>query len=233
VVEPDEVQAGPEESSAPEPEPEPEPAEEPMPASSTPASDFALEWFQGLLTHMSVEGEVQASGTEERVLLRVKAERAGRIIGKRGATLAAIRHLLGLALERFGTPVIDVDVADNRPRSSSPREKSGDGRRREGREPRRRDRDRDRDSRRPPRRSRGREQGGGGQHDPEKLTALAQHAAKKAVQTGKTITINLELNSYDRRLIHLAISEIEGVVSQSQERDRRKYVQISPELIAE
>ena len=88
VLEPDEVQPGPEE----EPAAEPEPAEEPMPDSSTPASDFALEWFQGLMTHMSVEGEVQASavrrllaehGLDRRTLARTGSRERRRWVADR------------------------------------------------------------------------------------------------------------------------------------------------------
>ena len=102
---------------------------------STEASDFAQSWFEQLLEHMDVEGKVTGSGSDDRVHLRVDAERAGRIVGKRGATLGAIRHLLGLALKlRFGELTVDVDVGDDRQE-------------RKPRRDRERDRDRDRDRR--------------------------------------------------------------------------------------
>ncbi|MEZ4238924.1 MAG: KH domain-containing protein [Myxococcota bacterium] len=92
---------------------------------STEASKFAQDWFEKLLEHMGVEGEVTATGSDDRVHLSVKAERAGRIVGKRGATLGSIRHLLDLALEhRFGKLTIDVDVGDDRPHQE--REARGD-----------------------------------------------------------------------------------------------------------
>ena len=55
------------------------------------------------------------------------------------------------------------------------------------------------------------------QHSEEKLRALARRAAEKAVEEGRSFTIKLELNSYDRRIIHLEVAEIEGVESQSVE----------------
>lgn len=190
-------------------------------ATTTEASDFAQAWFQALLGHMGVEGEVKGTGNDERVHLEVRAERAGRIIGKRGATLGAIRHLLGLAIERrFGALVIDVDVDDRRTGEEKAAEegRSDEGRRR----------------RKGPRR----EEGGRGRRPekgafPEaKLRALARRAAEKALETGQTITINLELNSYDRRVVHVEVAEVDGVESRSEERevDGRtvKYVQVSP-----
>lgn len=155
-----------------------------------------------LLGFMDLEGTVVGTGSEERVHLAISVDRAGRLIGRRGATLSAVRHMLKLALVKFGEPVIDVDVADNR--AEGEREERPSRERRE----------------RAPRK---------GDHPPEKLKALAQRAAERAIETGKTITINLELNSYDRRLIHVAISEIDGVDSRSEDRDGGKVVQIVPE----
>lgn len=193
-------------------------------AGPTEASEYAQRWFSQLMELMGVTGTVTGTGSPERVHLAVKAERAGRIVGKRGATLGSIRHLLGLALEhKFGaTPnggplTIDVDVGDDRPR--------------EEREPREREPRPERGERR------GRERGGResekGRYPEDKLRALARRAAEKAAETGQTITINLELNSFDRRIVHLEVAEIDGVESQSEERtspDGRtvKFVQISP-----
>jgi predicted RNA-binding protein Jag len=174
------------------------------------------------------------------VHLSVGAERAGRIIGKRGATLRAIRFFLRSALEKYGDPELDVDVEDPRPREERPeaerreprgdrgdrgdRDRGGRGRDRGGRGRDRGGRDRDRDRDRGPAPDREK-----GEHPPDKLRALARRAAEKARETGKTITINLELNSYDRRIIHLEISDIDGVKSQSEERDGKKFIQVIPE----
>ena len=60
---------------------------------TTEASEFAQEWFTTLLGYMDIEGEIVATGSDERVHIRVDAkERAGRLIGRRGATLASIRQ---------------------------------------------------------------------------------------------------------------------------------------------
>lgn len=187
---------------------------------TTEASDYAQAWFAQLLEHMGVEGSVVGSGNEERVHLEVRAEKAGRIIGKRGATLGAIRHLLGLAIERkFGALTIDVDVDDRRgaQEKAAAKERTEEGPRR----------------RRKPRGEEGRGRRTEKKALPEsKLRALARRAAEKALETGQTITINLELNSYDRRIVHVEVAEVEGVESRSEERvvDGRtvKYVQVSP-----
>jgi len=203
---------------------------------ATEASKFAQEWFEKLLELMSVEGQVVGTGNDQRVHLAIQAERAGRIVGKRGATLGAIRHLLSLALDRrFGGLTVDVDVDGDRERDRGSKKATPDKPRRE-----RGGRDKDRDDReRGDRRGRGGSRGGRGRerpkgkYDEDKLRALARRAAEKAVETGKTFTINLQLNSYDRRVVHLEISEIDGVDSHSEEREvdgqMLKFVQVVPD----
>jgi predicted RNA-binding protein Jag len=163
---------------------------------------------------MEIEGEVVATGSDERVHIRVDAkERAGRLIGRRGATLASIRQILALALEKHGELTIDVDVEDNR-------SDKGDRDNRDRKESGGRGRDRDRDNRSKDR---------GPRYSDDKLQALAARAAEKAIETQRSVTINLELNSYGRRVVHLAIAEIEGVSSASEERDGLKVVQVVPD----
>lgn len=184
----------------------------------TEASDFAKAWFTELMTMMSLEGEVKSAGNDERVQIWVSADKAGRLIGKRGSTLGSIRHLLGLAVtKKFGDLTIDVDVEDNRPKRDS------DG---GGRKERRGKRSRDHD--RKPRNNGGdRERS---RYPEAKLRALARRAAEKALDSDKTITINLELNSYDRRIVHMEVAEVEGVNSRSEERDDGvKIIQVFPE----
>lgn len=192
----------------------------------TDASKFAKEWFETTLKHMDVASTVVATGDDERVHVAITAERAGRVVGRRGTTLRAIRHLLGLAIEQqFGEKVIDVDVDDDRPREE--REERDD------RDDRRERRSRDRGDR-GDRRSRGRSGGRGrgkGELSEKELREVAARAAARVQENGGTITIKYAANSYDRRLMHLTIADFDGVESNSKEVevDGRtvKYVQVS------
>lgn len=217
-----------------------EPAEEEAPGEETEASKFAVTWFEGLLAALEVEAKVSGEGTDERVRVRIKPEaRAGRLIGRRGSTLAAVRHLLSLALQSYGDFIVDVDVDDPRDEGKSKGrgrdrdDRRAKGRDRDDRKGRGRDRDdrrgrgRDRDDRRGRGRGRDRDEKGSGLSE-DKLKALARRAAEKALDTGKTITINLELNSYDRRIVHMEVSEVSGVATRSVERGDRKVVQVVP-----
>ena len=182
------------------------------------ASELAQEWFQKLLGFMDIDGEIVATGSDERVHIRVNAkERAGRLIGRRGSTLASIRQILSLVLEKHGSLTIDVDVEDNRKDEGPSRDDNRDQDDRRGGDKRGGRERRDRDS------------GEGKRYAEDKLRALARRAAEKAIETQRTITINLDLNSYDRRMVHLEIAEIEGVKTVSEEKDGRKVVQVVPE----
>jgi predicted RNA-binding protein Jag len=190
------------------------------PTGTNAGSEAAAVWFSRLLELMSLQGEVTATGNDERVRIQVKVDKAGRLIGRRGSTLASVRHLLRLAISEHGDFIIDVDVADDRPREErSERSDRGD---RGDRGDRRRGGNR--------RRGRREDRGPKGKYPEEKLQAIARRAAEKAVEANKAITINLELNSYDRRVVHLEVSDIDGVASQSIMKDDKKYVQILPEL---
>ena len=169
---------------------------------ATEASDYAAAWMSALLGHLDLQGTVTGTGSDERVHLALQIEgKAGRLIGKRGATLRSVRKLLKSAIDKqYGELELDVDVNDDRPRDNN--------------------RDSDRGEKKG--RGRGRNRRGGredrGRYPEEKLTALANKAAAKAAETGQTITINLELNSYDRRIVHMAIADIDNVDSRSEER---------------
>jgi predicted RNA-binding protein Jag len=185
---------------------------------------------------MGIEATVVGGANEERVLLVIRADQPGRVVGKRGSTLSSIRHILRLMLTEHGDPIIDVDVDKTgvevdltpRKRERKPRERKENNRNDRGRgqdrgqdrgRGRGRDRDRDRDQ----------DDDRKGRVSPDTLKALAQRAAEKAIESGKVITITKELNSYDRRVVHMEIADLEGISSRSEEKDGLKYVQIIPE----
>ena len=194
----------------------------------TAASAFAKGWMEALLGHMDLEGTVEAGQGGEEVHLKVIVNRAGRLIGKRGSTLRSVRSLLKLALARaeFGDLFLefDVDDPDGGKKRREDRNDRNDRDDRGGRGKgggRGRDRDRDR-------------KGGGGKYPEEKLVALATRAAEKAIESGKAITINLDLNSYDRRIVHVTIAELDGVDTVSDEKDDgTKVVKVVPELASD
>lgn len=144
------------------------------------------EWLSTLLSLMDIEAVVsfvvQKKGQAE---LRIASEQGGRIVGRKGSTLRAIR----LLLNKFASSVpfefsIEVDGGE-----------------------RNKDRYRtDRTDKRGPRTSK---------RDQEKLKNLAVKLGKKVLNSGEELVIHKELSSFERRIVHLAIQEMDGVRTES------------------
>ncbi len=123
---------------------------------------------------------------------------------------------------------------DDRPRDDRPRPPRDDrGERRfdRPREDRPRD-DRPRDDRprddrpRGPRDDRGDRGDRPRRNDGEALKSLARKLASKVRETGEPEVIRRELNSFDRRLVHLEVADIEGVASRSVGEGSERRVEI-------
>ena len=78
---------------------------------------------------------------------------------------------------------------------------------------------RDRDDRRGDRRS---------DRDMDKLKKLARRLAEEAVRTGESVRIRRELNSFERRTVHVTLADFEGVKTQSEGEGHHKTVAIIP-----
>ena len=192
------------------------------------APSLAAEgWMKGLLSAMGREALVRAEMNGDTAVVFVDAgESARHLVGRQGTTLRAIEHLLGRTLaDSFPGVQCRIDVArpdGDRPRDDrpprddrGPRNFGGDDRgpRRDDRGPRRDDRGPRRDDR--PRRN-----------DGEALRSLARKLAEKVAETGEVEVIRRELNSFDRRLVHLEVAEIAGVASRSVGEGAERRVEI-------
>ena len=60
------------------------------------------------------------------------------------------------------------------------------------------------------------------------LTKLAGNLAQKAIRLGKKIKLE-PMNPYERRIIHAALSEIEGVKTVSEGKEPNRYIVVIPE----
>lgn len=81
-------------------------------------AEEAAELLDELLDMMDLDAEVNIREDDERVVLDVQGEDAGRVIGKKGQTLDALQFLLNKILNRFpdGRRHIVVDSGDYRER---------------------------------------------------------------------------------------------------------------------
>lgn len=70
--------------------------------------------------------------------------------------------------------------------------------------------------------------GGESEQREERLEAFARRAAKRALETGRTVRLD-PMNGHDRRLIHLALRDEDGVATMSSGEGRYRQVLVVPE----
>lgn len=206
----------------------------------------AEAWVRGLLTSMGRTATVRADMKGSDAVVYVDAgEGARHLVGRQGTTLRAIQHLLernvagGFPGAQFRLDIARNDDGgerrDDRPPRDDrgPREDRAPAGARDDRAPRRFDRDDRgprRDDRGPRRDDRGPRPGGRDdrprRQDADALRSLARKLAEKVRDTGEPEVIRRELNSFDRRLVHLEIQEMDGVASRSVGEGSERRVEI-------
>jgi len=222
------------------------------------AANDAQNWLEGLLNRMdfeksSVEGDVGANNT---VILKVTVDAPSRLVGRRGKTLKAIRHLLMQSVGAdYPNREFRLEVPDNRDdrddrggrdRDDRGRDRDDRGRGRDrddrgrGRDRDDRGRGRDRDDRGRGRdrddRGRGRDRDDRGgrdrdrdARDTKRLERMAQKIADRVRETGEAEVIRKELNGFDRRIVHITVAEIDGVNTRSIGDGNLKQIEIYAE----
>ncbi len=186
------------------------------------------KWMTELLKHLEIDGQVNVALADAAVAVRIRCDKAGRLVGRRGRTLQAVEHLLA---QSVGADHPDarfrIDVADTRKRED--RDERG-GRRDRGE---RRDRG-DRGERRD-RGDRGERRDRGDRRDKQddarnqrRLEDLAKKIAKRVAKSGESEVVRKELNSFDRRIVHVTIAEVDGVGTRSIGDGNHKQIEIYP-----
>lgn len=172
------------------------------------------EWLEGLLNHMGVEATVKARAVaENEAVIDIDSPKARHLVGRRGANLQAIRGLFRTVMERQGQGdwTYDINVEGGRDRDDRRERRDRDDRRGRGRD---RDRDRGGDRR--------------SERDLDRLKSLAKRLAQEAIDTGETVTIRKELNSFERRTVHVTLADFDGVKTKSDGDGAHKKVLIIP-----
>ena len=179
----------------------------------------ARDYVANLLKKMEVEGSVSVTvDGDHKATIRIDSPRARHLVGRKGVTLYAITDLLVATLARGehadwqvrieveGGRDRDDDRGDRRDRRDRRDDDRGDRRERRGR------RDDDRRSKK----------------NPEKLKKLALRLAQEAIDTGESVKLRQELNSFERRIVHMELSDFEGVTTESVGDGSFKHVVIHP-----
>jgi spoIIIJ-associated protein len=145
------------------------------------AQDDALDFIDGLLEAMDVDGEVTAEIRDRRVYVAVEGQEAAILIGHHGQTLDAIQELLRSAVQRQvrARVWVTLDVQGYRERRR------------------------------------------------EALRERAREMAARAVDEGE---MELEpMNAFERKIVHDAVGEIDGVTSFSEGEEPYRRVVIAPD----
>jgi len=185
------------------------------------ACNAGKAWLQEVLEGMGLKGSIKAKmQSGSKVILNVDVDQAARLIGRRGETLKGVSELLVATMaDTFPGIVFHISVADKR-------EDRGDDRGRgRDRDDRGRGRDRDDRGRGRDRDDRGRGRGRGddrgerggrtSERDEVALQSMARKMAERVLESGEAEQVRRTLNSYNRRIVHMTIKEIEGVGSRS------------------
>jgi spoIIIJ-associated protein len=88
------------------------------PTDGEPAAEKAKRLLDGLLKLMQIESPIVAEETEEAVILSIRGDGSGLLIGKRGQNLDAIQYFVNKAIHRSanGHKMIIIDTEDYRKR---------------------------------------------------------------------------------------------------------------------
>lgn len=201
----------------------------PEAAKDTSGADAAKAWLSGLIQKMGFEADIKVRMTSDKAAdLAVSSPNGRHLVGRRGATLHAIQELMEASVPEaadgwsFRIDVLGGDRDRDRGDRGDRRERRGRDRDRDDRRGRGRDRD--------DRRGRGRDRDGGGRRrtseDVEALRRLARKLGKRVQDSGKSIVVRQELNSFERRIIHVTIGDMEGLETESVLQDGVKRVKI-------
>ena len=198
----------------------------------TAGADAAREWLSGLIKRMGFEANIKVKMTgDKKADLAVSSPNGRHLVGRRGATLHAIQDLMEASVSEEGWSFrIDVLGGD---RDRDDRRDRGDrDDRRGGRDRDDRGRGRDRDDRG---RGRGRDRGDRGDNrrgrrtpeDVDALRRLAKKLGQRVQESGQSIVVRQELNSFERRIIHVTIGDMDGLETESVMQDDIKRVKIT------
>ena len=223
-----ETQAQPQ--TEPQTEPQTAPAEavrtrpEPIPVTDE-MLDKSKKILITMLDYLGLEGTVKVEGRPGKINLLIASDDAGRIIGRNGQSLESLQVLVNRMMQKGDEPCpkiyIDIDGYSSNSKRAERSEKR-DGERRpfrggSGRRPHRNFEDRgDRED------SRSR----GDSDKDEQLRQQALDSAKEVRRWGEAVTLP-QMNSHDRRIIHITLENEADLVTESVGEGNFKSVVIS------
>ena len=146
-------------------------------------AEKASEFLLGLLERMGISADIDVKDDNDRTVLEIQTADTELVIGRRGAVIDAIQHLVNKAVfkERStekGKPLV-VDA------------------------------------------------GGFRDKQVERLRGIATKMAEKALTTKQIVELQ-PMSPHDRRIVHMAIAEIEGLSSRSEGEGEDRHILLVP-----
>ena len=205
----------------PEPQAEPQaaPAEDVRPRPEpVPVTDEMLDNSKKILItmldYLGLDGTVKVEGRPGKINLLIASNDAGRIIGRNGQSLESLQVLVNRMMQKGDDPCpkiyIDIDGYSSNSKRGERREREGGERRpfRGGPAGRRQHRNFDERGGREDSRSRG------DSDKDEQLRQQALDSAKEVRRWGEPVTLP-QMNSHDRRIIHITLEKETDLVTES------------------
>ena len=172
-----------------------------------------------MLDYLCLDASVRAEKRNSRIHLLVTSSDAGRIIGRKGQSLESLQLLLNRMMQKddVNYPKINIDI------DGYPAKDSADGKARRAHKGDREDRLQRRDRKGGDRRG-NRFDGDAGKEETLRLRAL--DTAKEVRRWGESVTLP-EMNSHDRRIIHITLENEPDLSTESIGEGAMKSVVVS------
>ncbi len=164
-------------------------------------SDKLIRTLATMFDYLHLSGEFKIEERNGKMAVRIASEDAGRIIGRRGATLESLQLIVNRMMfkadDSFPHVTLDIDgyASNDRKGRKSDGERSERGDRSE-------------------RRNRGSRAVSDGQSI-EQLEQQAHDAAKEVKRWGEPVRMP-EMNAHDRRIVHIALQNDPDVTTESE-----------------
>ncbi len=162
-------------------------------------AEKASDFLLGVLERMGISADIDIKEDEDRTVLEIQTADTELVIGRRGVVIDALQHLVNKAVFK---------------------ERGGERGERGAERPEK-----------PERGERGKplivDAGGFRDKQLERLRSLAQKMATQALETKQIVALQ-PMSPHDRRIVHMAISEIPGLTTRSEGEGEDRHILVVP-----
>jgi len=166
-------------------------------------AEKASDFLLGVLERMGISADIDIKEDEDRTVLEIQTADTELVIGRRGVVIDALQHLVNKAVFK--------ERGDRGERGAERPEKAERG-------------------------ERGKplivDAGGFRDKQLERPRSLAQKMATQALETKQIVALQ-PMSPHDRRIVHMAISEIPGLTTRSEGEGEDRHILVVPAAAAE